>query len=302
MDRFDSLQLFTRIVELGSFSRAAEQLEIPRATATHAIKELEARLGTRLLERTTRTVRPTLDGQAFYERCVLILGEIDDAEASLRNTASNPRGTLRVEMAGPQASLVVLPRIDEFRRRYPRIELVISSGDRLIDLVREGVDCVVRSGTPRDSSLVARRLAMMPQVICASPQYLARFGTPRHPDELANHQSIGFFSMGDNVDHTLDLIIDGRVREYALGGWMSVNDAGNYVTCALRGCGLIQLPRFHVADKLRDGLLIEVLSEWPSPAMPVSALYPYRRQLSPRVRVFIDWLVTLYEEKFGPVE
>lgn len=302
MDRFDSLQLFTRIVEMGSFSRAAEQLEIPRATATHAIKELEIRLGTRLLERTTRMVRPTRDGQAFYERCVRILGEIDDAEASLRHTAANPRGTLRVEMAGPQASLIVLPRIDEFRRRYPRIELIVSSGDRLIDLVREGVDCVIRAGTPRDSTLVARPLAMMPQVICASPLYLSRCGAPRHPDELANHQSIGFFSVGNIVDHTLDLIIDGRVREYALGGWMSVNNADNYVICALRGCGLIQLPRFHVEDDLRAGRLIEVLSDWPSPAMPLTALYPHRRQSSPRVRVFIDWLVTVYEEKFGPVE
>lgn len=299
MDRFDSLQLFTRIVELGSFSRAAELLEIPRATATHAMKELEARLGTRLLERTTRVVRPTLDGQAFYERCVQILSEVDDAESSLRHVAANPRGTLRVDMSSTHASRIVLPRIDEFRTRYPGIELVISSGDRLVDLVREGVDCVIRAGTPRDSTLVARRLAMMPQVICASPEYLARLGTPRHPEELAAHQSVGFFSLGNFVDHTLDLIIEGRVREFALGGWMAVNDAENYVICALRGCGFVQLPRFHVEDDLRAGRLVEVLSDWSSPDMILSALYPSGRQLSPRVRVFIDWLVALYEEKFG---
>jgi DNA-binding transcriptional LysR family regulator len=298
MDRFSSLELFTRIVELGSFSRAAAALEVPRATATHAIKELEARLGTRLLDRTTRSVRPTLDGQAFYERCVHVLSELDDAEASLRHVASNPRGVLRVDMHGTHATRIVLPRIDHFRARYPGIDLVVSSGDRLVDLVREGVDCVLRAGNPRDSSLVARRLALMPQVVCASPEYLTYFGTPRHPDELAAHQIVKFFSSGA-VDNTLELLIDGQVRAFALGGWMSVNDAENYVVCALRGCGLIQLPRFHVEDELRDGRLVEVLNDWPCPDFPLSALYPYHRQLSPRVRVFIDWLSQLYEEKFG---
>jgi DNA-binding transcriptional LysR family regulator len=299
MDRLDTLLLFTRIVELGSFSQAAAALEIPRATATYAIKALEARLGTRLLDRTTRHVRPTLDGQAFYERCVHVLSELDDAESSLRHIASNPRGVLRVDMHGAHATRIVLPRIDQFRARYPGIDLVVSSGDRLVDLVREGVDCVIRAGQPRDSSLVARRLANMPQVVCASPDYLARFGTPRHPDDLAGHQVVKFFSSTGTIDDTLDLRIGGQVRAIALGGWMAVNDAENYVICALRGCGLIQLPRFHVEAELRDGRLVEVLGEWPSPDYPLSAMYPQHRQLSPRVRVFIDWLSTLYDEAFA---
>jgi DNA-binding transcriptional LysR family regulator len=299
MERLDTLLLFTRIVELGSFSQAAAALEIPRATATYAIKALEARLGTRLLDRTTRHVRPTLDGQAFYERCVHVLSELDDAESSLRHIASNPRGVLRVDMHGAHATRIVLPRIDQFRARYPGIDLVVSSGDRLVDLVREGVDCVIRAGPPRDSSLVARRLANMPQVVCASPDYLARFGTPRHPDDLAGHQVVKFFSSTGTIDDTLDLRIGGQVRAIALGGWMAVNDAENYVICALRGCGLIQLPRFHVEAELRDGRLVEVLGEWPSPDYPLSAMYPQHRQLSPRVRVFIDWLSTLYDEAFA---
>jgi len=299
MDRLDTLLLFTRIVELGSFSQAAAALEIPRATATYAIKALEARLGTRLLDRTTRHVRPTLDGQAFYARCVHVLSELDDAESSLRHIASNPRGVLRVDMHGAHATRIVLPRIDQFRARYPGIDLVVSSGDRLVDLVREGVDCVIRAGPPRDSSLVARRLANMPQVVCASPDYLARFGTPRHPDDLAAHQVVKFFSSTGTIDDTLDLRIGGQVRAIALGGWMAVNDAENYVICALRGCGLIQLPRFHVEAELRDGRLVEVLGEWPSPDYPLSAMYPQHRQLSPRVRVFIDWLSTLYDEAFA---
>ena len=300
MDRFESLQLFTRIVELGSFSRAAMALDIPRATATHAIKELEARLATRLLERTTRHVRPTLDGQAFYERCVHVLSELDEAESSLLHVASNPRGVLRVDMHGTHATRIVLPSIDRFRDRYPGIDLVVSSGDRLVDLVREGVDCVIRAGHPRDSSLVARPLAVMPQVVCASPAYLARFGTPGHPDELAGHQAVRFFASQGTADYPLELVVDGQVRTHALGGWMSVNDAENYVTCALRGCGLIQLPRFHVLDELQDGRLVEVLPGWPSPDLPLSVLYPSHRQLSPRVRVFIDWLLALYQERFTP--
>lgn len=299
MDRLDTLQLFTRIVETGSFSRAADMLDIPRASATHAIKQLETRLGTRLLERTTRQVRTTLDGQAFYERCVHILSELDDAEASMRHVAANPRGVLRVDMHGTHATHVVLPRIQEFRDRYPGIDLVVSSGDRLVDLVREGVDCVIRGGNPRDSTLVARRLALMPQVICASPAYLEKFGTPHQPDDLMLHQAVRFFSNTTAIDYPIVLDIDGQVKEFDVGGWISVNDAENYVTSALSGCGLIQLPRFHIADALRDGRLVEVLAGWQSPPLPVTALYPYRRQLSPRVRVFVDWLVGLYEQKFG---
>lgn len=299
MDRFDSLQLFVRIVEFGSFTRAAGMLDIPRATATHAVKELEARLGTRLLERTTRQVRTTLDGQAFYERCVHLLADLDDAESSLRTVASHPRGTLRLDLHGTHATQIVLPRIDEFRSRYPQIDLVISSGDRLVDLVREGIDCVVRAGTPKDSSLVARKLAVLPEIICASPDYLARFGTPRHPDELAHHQAVGFFASSHDRRYPFELIVEGKVREYELGGWICVNEAESYVACALRGCGLVQLPRYHVEHALREGRLVEVLSEWKSSGIPVSAMYPQHRQLSPRVRVFVDWVAQVYADRFG---
>jgi DNA-binding transcriptional LysR family regulator len=299
MDRLDALQLFTRIVEQGSFTRAADMLGVPRATATHAIKELEARLGTRLLERTTRHVRPTLDGQAYYERCVQVLTELDDAEAAFRHVAANPRGVLRVDMSGTHAARMVLPRIQEFHAAYPDIELVLSSGDRLVDLVREGVDCVIRAGNPRDLNLVARRLALMPQVVCASEDYLARHGVPRHPAELAAHQAVRFFAGSGAHDYPFELLVDGQLQSFRAGGWLAVNDAENYALGALRGCGLIQLPRFHVEEDLRAGRLVEVLGEWRSPDMALAALYPQRRQLSPRVRVFVDWLGKLYEERFG---
>ncbi|MCO4862337.1 LysR family transcriptional regulator [Cupriavidus sp. WGlv3] len=300
MDRFDALQLFTRIVELGSFTRAASALDMPRATATHAIKELEARVGARLLERTTRQVRPTLDGQAFYERGKRVLQALEDAETSLSTQVADPRGTLRLDLHGTHATLIILPRIGEFRARYPHIDLVISSGDRLVDLIGEGIDCVVRAGRPRDSSLVARRLAEMPEVLCASPAYLAAHGTPRHPSELAEHVGVGFFSRNHDSRYPFTLTVDGEVRAFRASGWVSVSDAECYTSAALAGCGLIQVPRFRVEDHVRAGRLVPVLEAWPCPDLPVSALYPFHRQLAPRVRVFVDWVAGIYAERFGP--
>lgn len=299
MDRFLALQLFNRIVELGSFTDAAELLGIPRATATHAIKQLESRLGARLLDRTTRVVKPTLDGQAFYERSVRVLTELEDAEASISTHLSNPHGRLRVDVHGVHATMIILPRILEFRERYPNIDIALSSGDRLVDLVKEGIDCVVRAGQPRDSTLVVKRLADIPEIICASPQYLAKYGEPKHPDELEHHQGIGFFSRGNRSRYPFTVWVDGQIQEYQTRGWISVSDAESYTATALAGCGLIQAPRFRLQDYLDSGHLVQVLSDWACPDLPISALYPFHRQLSPRVRVFVDWVADLYSEKFG---
>lgn len=299
MDRFLAMQLFSRIVEFGSFTEAADALDLPRATATHAIKQLESRLGARLLDRTTRQVKPTLDGQAFYESCKRVLAELEDAESSLSTHIANPQGTLRLDLHGVHATTIILPRITEFRDRYPNIDVVISSGDRLVDLVKEGIDCVVRAGNPRDSSLVARKLADMPQIICASPAYLARYGEPKHPCELVQHKGIGFFTRGSDNRYPFTVIVDGKAEEYEASGWISVSDAECYTSAALAGCGLIQVPRFRLKEHLQTGRLVQVLAGWTSPDLPVSALYPFHRQLSPRVRVFIDWICELYGEKFG---
>jgi DNA-binding transcriptional LysR family regulator len=300
MDRFDTLRLFIRIVELRSFTAAAQALGMPRATATYAIKELEKRLGARLLERTTRQVMPTLDGQAFYQRSQRVLAELEDAETSLSTHMADPHGTLRLDLHGTQATMIILPRIGAFRARYPHIDVTISSGDRLVDLVAEGIDCVVRAGHPRDSSLVARKLADMPQMICASPDYLARHGTPQHPRELETHRGIGFFSRTSSGHFPFTVMIDGREQQFATNAWLSVSDADCYTSAALAGCGLIQVPRFRLEEHLRSGRLVQVLAQWPCPNLPVHALYPFHHQISPRVRVFIDWASTLYAERFAP--
>lgn len=298
MDRFDSLQLFVRIVELGSFSRAAAELGLPRATATHAIKQLEARLGCRLLERTTRQVRPSVDGQAFYTRCVHLLAELEEAEGALRNVAARPRGTVRVEMHGSHVVQLLLPRLHDFHARYPDIALSISSGDRLVDLVREGVDCALRSGPLRDSSLVARRVATLHEVVCASPDYLAAHGTPLHPEQLAAHRAVGFFAREHDIAYPFAFLVDGQRREFELGGWLKVNEARAYVAAAVHGHGLIQLPRMGVAAELASGALVQVLADWPAPPIPVHLLLPSRHP-APRVRVFADWIAQVYAEALG---
>ncbi len=298
MDRFDALRLFTRIVELGSFTRAADELALPRATATHAIQQLEARLQGRLLERTTRQVRPTVDGQAFYERCVHLLAELEEAEGALRNVAARPRGVVRVEMHDSHAVQLVLPRLAQFHARYPDIALVIGSGDRLVDLVREGVDCALRSGTLRDSSLVARRVGTVHEVVCASPDYLAAHGTPLHPDDLVRHQAVGFFAPHHDIDYPFAFMIDGKTCNIEAGGWLKVNASRNYVAAAVQGHGLIQIPRLGVVDELRSGALVQVLADWPAPPIPVHLLLPSRRP-PPRVRAFVDWVTQVYAEALG---
>jgi len=299
MDRLEALRLFTHIVDLGSFTKAAGVLEIPRATATHAMKELERRLGARLLERTTRNVKPTLDGRAFYERCCRILADVEDAEASLDTSAANPGGVLRLGLHGTHATQIILPRLAEFRARYPRLNIAISSGDRLVDLVGEGIDCVVRVGVPKDSSLIARRLASLPEVICASPEYLERWGTPLVPEDLAAHQAVGFFTRNHNIQYPFTLMRDGQVEEYKAGSWIAVDSADSYAQCALLGFGLIQVPRFRVEQYLRSGRLVAVLGDRTCPELPVLALYPSHHQLSPRVKVFVDWVVQVYADYFA---
>jgi DNA-binding transcriptional LysR family regulator len=292
MDRFNAMRIFTRIVELESFSKAAEDLQMPAATATYTIKQLEARLGVRLLQRTTRHVSATLDGQAYYQRCVRILADVEETEAGFGNSGVAPRGKLRVDLQGTVAQHYVLPRLKEFFSRYPDIELEIGMGDRLVDLVRDGVDCVLRVGELRDSSMVGRRVAALQQVTCASAAYFERHGTPATLDDLAaqGHRAVNFFSSSSGKLFPFDFLVDGETRSIALPGSVSVSNAEAYLACCANDLGLVQLPRYHVAGELASGAFREVLGEWRPKPMQVSVLYPHARQLSPRVRVFVDWL------------
>ncbi|HEY1151630.1 MAG TPA: LysR family transcriptional regulator [Pseudoduganella sp.] len=290
MDRFDAMRLFTRIVELRSFSKAADDLMLPAATATHTIKQLEARLGVRLLHRTTRQVSPTLDGEAYYQRCLRILADVEETEAGFGTSGVLPKGKLRVDLQETLARHYVLPRLREFFARYPDIDLEIGMGDRFVDLVREGMDCVLRAGELRDSSMVARRVASLAQVTVATPAYFDRHGVPSTPDELTGHRAVNFYSSASGRMLPFAFRAGGEMRYVDLPGKVGVINAEAYVACCLNDLGLIQLPRYHVAALLQEGALREVLAEFAPPPMPVSVLYPHQRQLSPRVRAFVDWL------------
>lgn len=292
MDRFDTMRLFVRIVERRSFTLAASDLDLPRSTVTQAIKRLETRLGVRLLQRTTRQVSPTLDGEAYHRRCVAILAEVEDAEGAFLD--ARPTGLLRVDMHGTLARAFVLPDLPDFLSRYPGLRVHIGEGDRWVDLVREGVDCVLRVGDLTDSSMVGRRIAMLEEVTCASPAYLERHGVPQTPDDLDGHFAIGFLSTATGSTLPLEFVDRGVTRRLTLPSVVTVTGSETNIHLARLGLGLIQIPRYHLADDLATGRLVSVLPDYPPTPSPVSLLYPHNRQLSPRVRVFIDWVTATF--------
>ncbi len=288
MDRFQEMQVFVRIAQCGSFSQAAEDLQIPRATVSNLVKRLEQRLGVRLLERTTRQVRTTQEGESYYHRCLRILADLEDADSSFQNKP--PKGVLRVNLQGTLAKHFVMPNIQDFVSRYPDISLHIGEDDRLVDLVKEGVDCVLRAGHLQDSSLIAKPLANMEQITVASPAYIKQFGEPKTLAALKDHKAVAYLSSVVGLDTSLDFILDNKTMEFSLNSTVSVTGADLYTDAALSGLGLIQVPRYRVEQTLAEGRLQQVLSEFLVPVMPVSILYPQNRQVSARVRVFVDWL------------
>lgn len=291
MDRIDEMRVFIRVSEARSFRTAARDLGLPPSTVTEVIKRTEARLGTRLLDRTTRVVAPTLDGEAWYRRCLTIVGAVEDAEAAFRG--GEPQGRVRLDIGGALARYYVLPGLPAFLARYPKLDLVLSEGERLVDLVREGVDCVVRTGAPVDSDLIMRRLGELTQVTVATPEYLARVGAPRSPDDLDGHRMVGFLSTRTDTVLPLDFVVGGQVVERRLPTFLVVTGAELMVEAALQGLGLMQGPRYRLREYLQDGRLCEVLPSFPPLPMPLSVQYPRDRQLSPRVRVLIDWLASI---------
>ncbi|CAJ0771813.1 LysR family transcriptional regulator [Burkholderiaceae bacterium 26] len=296
MDRLQAMQVFTRVVEASSFTKAADSLQLPRATVTNLVQSLEAHLGVRLLHRTTRRVNVTADGAAYYERCVRLLGDLEETEAAFSQSASGARGTLRIDVPASIGKRLLVPRIRDFHEAYPDLQLEIGMSDRTVDLVQEGVDCAVRGGELQDSSLVARRIGQLSMVNCASPEYLARFGTPQTLEDLQDHTAVNYFSARNGRRMDWDFVIDGQKQIHKVRSMVSVNDAESAVACGLHGLGLLQTSRFLVYEHLMSGALVEVLPDHVSEPVPVSVVYPHNRHLSPKVRVFVDWVATLFAD------
>lgn len=295
MDRLQAMEVFTRVVETNSFSKAAELLDLPRGSVSNLIQGLEQHVGVRLLNRTTRQVSVTEDGALYYERCVNILSEISDAESSLSNKRQSPAGTIRVDTSGTIAKSLLLPALGDFYQKYPHIDVRLGLADRNIDLIQDGVDCVIRMGTLEESSLVARRIGNSRITTCASPAYLEANGTPTTLEELQQHRAINYVSARSGKTFPFEYEVNGEIVKVPVNGALAVNDGTVYITAGVLGYGIIQPSRFMVAEMIERGELREILTAYAIPPTPLSIVYPHRRNLSSRVRAFTDWVTELAE-------
>ena len=303
MDQIQSMRVFARVVEAGSFTRAAESLDMPKGSATRLVQQLETRLKVKLLNRTTRRVTVTPDGAAYYERAARLLNDLDEMEAAMSQAQANPSGRLRVDVGSSVARLIIIPALPDFYRRYPDIQLDLGVGDRPVDLISDNVDCVIRGGDLVEQSLVARRIANMSLVTVATPAYLAQHGTPLHPLDLeAGHTTINYFSprTGRPYSHVFEK--DGERIEVAGRYKLSVNESNAHLAALLAGLGISQAARFGAAPFLASGELVEVLADWLHPLIPIHVVYPPNRHLSARVRAFVEWTADLFaRHAIGPI-
>lgn len=296
MDKLAAMQAFVRVVEAGTFTKAADSLELPKPTVTRLIQTLEAHLQTKLLNRTTRRVTVTPDGAAYYDRALRVLSEIDELESSMSHAKSSPRGRLRVDVGSSVGRLVVIPALPDFHARYPGIQIDLGVSDRPVDLITENVDCVIRGGTLTDQSLVARRIASFHFMAAASPDYLRRHGVPTHPHDLEDgtHTVVGFFSPRTGRPMPMDFNKDGERIEVQGRHIVAVNDSDAYVAAAIAGLGVLSAPTFLLQAAIGRGALEPVLADWASDPIPIHVVYAPNRHLSAKLRVFVDWVAELF--------
>ncbi|MGE8362726.1 LysR substrate-binding domain-containing protein [Pseudomonas sp.] len=295
MDRFDAMKAFARVVEAGSFTKAAETLHLSKTTVTQLMQQLEARLRVKLLNRTTRRVNVTADGAAYYERVVRLLADMDDAETSLSSAAAVPRGRLRVDVPSPLARLILVPALPDFHARYPDIQLDMGVSDRRVDLLGENVDCVVRGGELTDQSLVARRVGELQLGVFAAPSYLARAGYPSHPKDLENthHRIVAFLWARTGKAYPYAMRSQGESINILGRYVLAVDDGNAYLAAGLAGLGILWLPDYMSKAHRQSGELVPLLEDWQIDPMPLYIAYPPNRHVSAKLRVFIDWVAEL---------
>ncbi|MDW3688685.1 LysR family transcriptional regulator [Cupriavidus sp. CV2] len=304
MDRLVSMQAFTRVVDVGSFARAAEAMDLPKATLTRLIQNLETHLGVKLLHRTTRRISVTTDGAAYYERCVRILADVEEAEQSLTHQNNTPRGTLCVDTTAGLAQMVLIPKLHEFFAAYPELKMELTINGKPIDLLKEGVDVVLRVGDPVDDTMVARRIGQLRLAFYASPVYLKRNGTPTQPSDLMQHRAVNYLSNRTGREIPWPLGQGEQRTEMLLPSAISTNDADVYLGCALEGHGIARISRAMALPYVESGRLVEVLPDWPTDSLAIAAMYPQNRHLSAKVRVFVNWAAELFARhpQFGETQ
>lgn len=295
MDQLLAIRTFVRIADAGSFSRAADQLGLPRSTASKLIQDLEDTLGTKLLQRTTRQATVTPEGAAYYERALHLLSDLDDMNGIARGARAQPRGRLRVDIGSSLANLALLPALPGFQSRYPDIELRLGVSDRPADMISEGIDCVIRGGALTESSLVARKLCELDMLVCAHRSYVERHGLPTHPSELlAGHRLVGYFSSLTGKSFPLRFERPDEVVEVPTDGSVAVNESTAHLTALLAGLGIGLNFRFQVQPYLDRGELVQVLPDWRQASMPLYVMYPQNRHMNAKARVFVDWVAEVF--------
>jgi len=295
MDKLSAMKAFVRVVEAGTFTKAADTLGVPKTQVTRLVQLLEAELKTLLLNRTTRRVSVTADGSAYYERAARVLDEIEELESNMSHAKVNPRGRLRIDVPSSVANFVLIPAMEDFSARYPDIQVYIGVSDRPVDLIGENVDCVLRSGKVSDPSLVARRIGDIHTIMCASPAYLKRFGVPKHPSDLddGRHRVIPYFTRGSVL--VKDVLRRGDERhEVNATPTLAVNDYGAMLVAGLAGLGIVRTAPFMAAPHLAAGTLQVVLPEWSAGVTRLYVVYPPNRHVNAKLRAFIDWAADLF--------
>lgn len=295
MDQIQSIRVFARVVEAGTFTKAAESLDLPKGTVTKLVQHLEARLKVKLLNRTTRRVTVTPDGAAYYERTIRVLNDLDDIEASMTNAQASPSGRLRVDVGTSVAREIIIPALADFYRRFPDIQLDLGVTDRSVDLLADNVDCVIRGGELLDQSLVARRVANVALITVASPAYLKSHGTPTHPEQLENeHTMVNYFSTRNGRPFPNEFEKDGQMLEISGRYKLSVNESNAMTAAALAGLGVTQMVSFTAMPLIERGELVRLLPDWTCHTIPLYVVYPPNRHLSAKVRAFVEWVADLF--------
>jgi LysR family transcriptional regulator for bpeEF and oprC len=294
MNKLQAMEVFVQVVDTASFTRAAEMLQLPKATVSTLVQSLEATLSAKLLHRTTRSVTVTTDGAAYYERCLRILSDVRDAEESLSRTRLSPSGRLRVDAPSGLSTEILVPALPAFFERYPDIMLELGSSDRPVDLVEEGVDCAVRGGELWDTSLIARRVGVVNFLTAASKGYLDTHGTPQHPRDLERHRCVNYFSAKNGKTYDWDFTRGDERIDVPMRGVIALNDSNAYVEAGLAGLGIIQMTDYLVHKHVETGRMVQILPDWTSDPLPIHVVYPQNRHLSAKVRVFVEWIAELF--------
>ncbi len=298
MNQLLAIRAFARVVEAGSFTKAADSLDMPNATLSKLVQELETHLGVRLLQRTTRRVSVTPDGQQYYDKTALILRNLEDVDTSFNIARSKPRGSLRIDVGGSTARDVLIPALPEFMALYPDIRIDLGVSDRSVDMVSDNVDCVIRGGALDNSSLVARAIGQAPMVTCATPAYLKQFGVPAYPDELKNgHRLVAYLLAQSGRAMPFRFQRDGEKTEIKVEHRVGVNESNGHMAAGLAGLGIIQTFAYAAKPALKEGALVEILKAWRPAPYPFHVVYPQNRHVSHRLRVFIDWLVETFPQR-----